>query len=236
MMKPMQGLLAACIVLAVALGCASTKVSDRQVRDPQTIPRPNQILVYDFGASPDDVPGHSGLAGHYDEQQVPTPEQLAEGRKLGAEVARALADELDKLGLPGRHAADDAVPQIDDLVLRGYFVSIDEGSTAKRMVIGFGSGSSQLKTYVEGFQMTAQGLRKLGSGSVESGGGKAPGAVLPAALAVATANPIGLVVMTAVKTAGEVSGSSTIEGRARQTAKAISKELEPRFQQQGWIE
>jgi hypothetical protein len=33
-----------------------------------------------------------------------------------------------------------------------------------------------------------------------------------------------------------VSGSSTIEGRARQTAKAISKELEPRFQQQGWIE
>ena len=235
-MKSVQRLAAVCIALAVAVGCASSKVSDRQVLGPQHIPRPNQILVYDFGASPDDVPGHSGLAGHYDEQRVPTPEQLAEGRRLGAEVARALADEIDKLGLPGRHASDAVVPQIDDLVLRGYFVSIDEGSAAKRMVVGFGAGASQLQTYVEGFQMTAQGLRKLGSGSVETGGGKAPGAALPAALAVATANPIGLVVMTAVKTAGEVSGSSTIEGRARQTAKTISKELEPRFQRQGWIE
>ncbi len=222
-------------VLAFASACASNQVSDRQILVDEPIRRPNQILVYDFGASPEDVPGHSGLAGQYDEQQMPTAEELAHGRALGAEIARALAEEIQEMGLPARHAPDDAAPKIDDLVIRGYFVSIDEGSAAKRMVIGLGSGSAHLNTYVEGFQMTRQGLRKLGSGAVDSGGGKAPGAIVPAAVAVATANPIGLVVMTAVKAGGEISGSSTIEGRARATAKKIAEQIEPRFEKQGWI-
>ncbi len=234
-MNPVRRLSAIVFVLALVSGCASNTVSDREILVDEPIRRPNQILVYDFGASPEDVPGHSGLAGQYDEQQVPTAEELEEGRALGAEVARALAEEIQEMGLPARHAPDDAAPQIDDLVIRGYFVSIDEGSAAKRMVIGFGSGSAHLKTYVEGFQMTPQGLRKLGSGSVDSGGGKVPGAIVPAGVAIATANPIGLVVMTAVKAGGELSGASTIEGRARGTAKEIAKQIEPRFQQQGWI-
>ena len=221
--------------LALAAGCATTRVSDRERLVMGPIPRPNNILVYDFGASPADVPGQSALAGRYDEQQMPSAEQLAEGRELGAQVASALAEEIQKLGLPAEHAPDDAEPQLHDLVLRGYFVSIDEGSAAKRMAIGLGSGSAHLKTFVEGFQMTPQGLRKLGSGSVDSGGGKAPGAIVPAAVAVATANPVGLIVMTAVKAGGEFTGSSTIEGRARQTAKEIADEIEPRFREEGWI-
>lgn len=227
--------MAFCFALALLSGCASNQVSDRQILVTEQIPRPNNILVYDFGASPADVPSNSGLAGQYDEQQMPTGEELAEGRKLGSEIASALADEIRELGLPAEHAADDAQPRVDDLVIRGYFVSIDEGSAAKRMVIGFGSGAAHLKTYVEGFQMTPQGLRKLGSGSVDSGGGKTPGAIVPAAVALATANPIGLVVMTAVKAGGEVSGVSTIEGRARGTAKEIAEQIEPRFREQGWI-
>lgn len=227
--------MAFCFALALLSGCASNQVSDREILVTEQIPRPNNILVYDFGASPADVPSNSGLAGQYDEQQMPTGEELAEGRKLGSEIASALADEIRELGLPAEHAADDAQPRVDDLVIRGYFVSIDEGSAAKRMVIGFGSGAAHLKTYVEGFQMTPQGLRKLGSGSVDSGGGKTPGAIVPAAVALATANPIGLVVMTAVKAGGEVSGVSTIEGRARATAKEIAEQIEPRFREQGWI-
>lgn len=234
-MNPVRRLSVLLFVLALASGCASNSVSDRRVLVDEPIRRPNQVLVYDFGASPEEVPGHSGLAGQYDEQHTPTPEELEEGRALGAEVARALAEEIQEMGLPARHAPDDAAPQIDDLVIRGYFVSIDKGSAAKRMVIGFGSGAADLKTYVEGFQMTPQGLRKLGSGSVDSGGGKTPGAIVPAAVALATANPIGLVVMTAVKAGGELSGVSTIEGRAKGTAKEIAEQIEPRFRQQGWI-
>jgi hypothetical protein len=35
---------------------------------------------------------------------------------------------------------------------------------------------------------------------------------------------------------GEESGSSTIEGRVKQTVKEISDQLKTRFQQEGWIQ
>jgi hypothetical protein len=88
---------------------------------------------------------------------------------------------------------------------------------------------------VEGYQMTAQGLRKLGSGAGTSGGNKTPGAAVPAGVAIATANPIGLVVVTGMKGYGEVSGSSRIEGRVEKISKEIAKQMEPRFREQGWI-
>ena len=106
-------------------------------------------------------------------------------------------------------------PQINDLVIRGYLLSIDEGSAAKRVAIGFGSGASELRVAVEGFQMTAQGLRKLGSGTTDSGGSKGPGGVLGVAALIATGNPVGLIIGTGVKVYGEESGSSTVEGRAK---------------------
>ena len=120
-------------------------------------------------------------------------------------------------------------------MIRGYLLSVDEGSATKRVAIGFGSGASQLTTAVEGFQMTAQGLRKLGSGTLDSGGGKTPGAVLGAVTFAATAHPIGLIVGLGIKSYGEFSGSAKIEGRGKETAKEIAAMIKPKFQEQGWI-
>jgi hypothetical protein len=103
------------------------------------------------------------------------------------------------------------------------------------VAIGFSSGVSELKTAVEGYQMTAQGLRRLGSGSVDAAGSKTPGAAVPLAVAIAGGNPLGLIVSGGMKVHGETSGSSKVEGRAEQTAEEIASVLKPRFQQQGWI-
>ena len=70
--------------------------------------------------------------------------------------------------------------------------------------------------------MTAQGLRALGSGDVDAGSGKMPGGAIPLVVAVATANPIGLVVAGAAKGYGELSGSETIDGAAQRTAHEIA--------------
>ena len=88
----------------------------------------------------------------------------------------------------------------------------------KRMVVGSGSGNTQLITAVEGFRMTSPGLRLLGGGTVNSGGSKTPGVILPLAVMAATSNPIGLVVGGTVKVAQEASGSATLEGAAKRTA------------------
>jgi len=224
--------------LLVLAGCSSTQVTERQSNmGDERIARPDRILVYDFGSTPEDVPADSSIADQISEPSTPpTDEQLEMGRKLGAEVAKQLAAEISAMGLPGLRAIDQPSPRPGDLVIRGYFLSADEGSTAKRMLVGFGSGAADLKTFVEGYRMTDRGLRLLGSGEIHSGAkGGTPGLFVPLAVTIATANPIGLVVGGAVKVAGEASGSSTIEGSAKRTADLIAKELRPKFEQQGWI-
>ena len=80
------------------------------------------------------------------------------------------------MGFPAMQVSAGVTPQVNDIVIRGYLVSVEKGSAAKRMTIGFGSGGSELTTFMEGYQMTASGLRKLGSGTIEAKGAKGPGA------------------------------------------------------------
>jgi len=226
----------ALFAMFVVVGCASTKVTDREELVTGQLPRPAHIWVYDFAATPAEVPADSALAGNYSEHGTPqTAEHIATGRKLGALVATELVEQIRGMGMPAEHAVTGSTPQINDIVIRGYLVSFDEGDAKKRIAIGFGSGASDLKVAVEGFQVTARGLRKLGGGSSDAGGGKAPGAAMGAVALVATHNPLGLIVGTGVKVHGEKSGSSTVEGRAKQEAKEIADQLKKRFQEQGWI-
>jgi hypothetical protein len=225
------------LVLLVIAGCASTKVNSRDESTVGKLPRPNTIWVYDFAATPTDVPEESALAGQHSEHNPPqTAEQIKTGRQLGAEIEAQLVKRIRGLGMPAEHAVTGTKPQINDLVIRGYLVSFNKGSAAKRILIGFGSGASDLKVAVEGFQMTAQGLRKVGSGTTDSEGGKTPGADLGVLGLIATHNPAGLIVSSGMKIYEEKSGKSTVTGRAEQTAKEIADVLKKRFQEQGWID
>lgn len=205
--------------IAALAGCASSTITSRQEYQGGKIARPDHIIVYDFVATSADVPA----------------EQIATGRQVGAEVAKVLVEDIQGMGLPAEQASSQTVPQIGDLVIKGNILSIDEGNAAKRVALGFGSGAAQLKVAVEGYLMTAHGLTKLGSGSADSSGSKSPGAALGVVGAVATANPAGLIISTGVKVYGEKSGSSTIEGRAKDMAKEIAEQLQVKFKQQGWI-
>jgi Domain of unknown function (DUF4410) len=223
------------LALVVVAGCASTEVTERQRYEGEKLARPDRIIVHDFTANPAEVPSRSAFAAEMAGVGEPTPEQLEAGRKLGARVAQELVADLQDMGLPAVRAAGQPPPRPDDLVLRGYFVSVDEGRTGRRVLVGFGSGAAELRTAVEGYQMTAQGLRLLGRGEVRSEGGKLPGVVLPAAVLAATASPIGLIVGGTAKATGEVTGSETIEGAADRTAKEIAAQLRTAAEEQGWI-
>jgi hypothetical protein len=83
--------------------------------------------------------------------------------------------------------------------------------------------------------VTPQGWRRLGSGTLSSSGNKMPGMVAPAAIAIATGNPIGVIVTGGTKIYGEASGRNTLQGRAKATADVIAAQLKIRFQQRGWI-
>ena len=72
-MKPFQRITACLFTLVVAAGCASTTVTDRQPLVTERLPRPDHILVYDFIATPTDVPAESALADHSTVQRKPKP-------------------------------------------------------------------------------------------------------------------------------------------------------------------
>lgn len=224
------------IALFMIAGCAKTKVQ-RQPVETGNLPRPATIWVHDFAATSADLPAHSSLAGEHAEHGTPqTAEQIAEGRKLGAEIQTELVSLIREMGMPATQATQGTTPRINDLVIQGYIVSFQEGDARKRVLVGIGSGSSELNVAVEGFQVTAQGLRKLGSGTTDAAGNKMPGGLVGAAAWAATANPLGLIVGTGMKVVEEKTGSSKVEGRAQQTAKEIAKVLETRFKEEGWIE
>ena len=233
-MKSLSRIVVCLLVLVLLAGCASVKVSDTENLVTGKIPRPNHILVYNFAATPADAPE---LANQYAEGGTPqTAEQIQVGRQLGAQIASEVAAAFRAMGLPA-----DAVPigtplEMNDIVFKGYLISVQEGSAAQRVAIGFGSGASELRTAVVAFQRTPQGMRRLGSGSGVAGGNTTPGGVMGVAGLVATGNPAGLIVTSGMKGYGEVSGSSTLEGRAKDTAKEIADRLKPRFQEQGWIQ
>jgi len=222
--------------LTVVTGCASTDVSQQTPMVNEAIARPNRIWVYDFVASPGDIPADSPIAGQVSApRKPPTAEQTATGNQLGGLIAKELAADIQAMGLSAVRAGPGSSPQVGDGVIRGYLVSVEGGSAAKRFVIGFGTGKSELDTVVEGYQMTPQGLRKLGSGMLTSSSGKTPGTVMPAAVAIASGSPVGLIVVGGAKIYGEVSGRNALEGRAKATADEISEQLKIRFQDRGWI-
>ncbi len=225
------------LALSIAAGCASTKVTERDSRmGTEAIARPETIYVYPFASTHADVPSWSAAAILYAAPSEPqTADELAAGRQLGALVARELVAEISEMGLAASEASSGTSPKVNDLMITGYFEAVEEGSTAKRVLLGFGSGSAELKTVVEGYQMTSLGPRLLGSGTIESGGSKTPGAIAPLVVLAATANPIGLIVSGTAKVAGEVTGRSTIEGAAKRTASEIADVLRAKFQEQGWI-
>jgi hypothetical protein len=71
-------------LLAVLAGCASTEVTQQTPTVKETITRPNQIWIYDFGAMPGDVP--SDYSARHDaggEITSLTDTQIVTDRRLG---------------------------------------------------------------------------------------------------------------------------------------------------------
>jgi hypothetical protein len=235
-MKSSSRIVVCLLFLVVVAGCASTTVTQQTPMVNKEMARPNQIWVYNFVANSADMPANSSITGEVGAPSTPpTAAQIEQGRQLGALIAADLVADIQAMGLSAVQAGPGSSPQVGDGVIRGYLVSVQGGGAVKRFVIGFGYGTSEMDTVVEGYAVTPQGWRKLGSGTLSSSGSKTPGMVMPAAVAIASGNPIGLIVVGGMKIYGETSGKNTLEGRAKATADEISEQLRIRFQDRGWI-
>ncbi len=235
-MKPSVKSAVYLLAVIALVGCATTTVSNQTPMVQGNVPKPKTIWVYPFVADPADIPADASIKGSLSQPSTPpTAEQLKTGKKLGALIAQKLVDDINAMGMNAALGGPGIRPRVGDGIIRGYLVSTNSGSMAGRFVIGFGAGASELDTVVEGYAVTPNGLRKMGSGELNASGNKMPGLVAPAAIAIATGNPIGLAVMGGAKVIGEASGRTGLEGRAKATADKIAAQLKIRFTERGWI-
>jgi len=225
------------IALLLAAGCASSDVTQRQsAAGTEALARPNHVIVYDFAGAPADLPPDSVIAKLYQQRDVPqTAEEIELGRKLGRLVSQNLVKKLTAAGIPAQAAAIAPVPLVGDAVIRGEFISTDEGSRLKRVLIGFGSGAAELKTLAEAYQVTASGLRPIGSAAISSEGGELPGMLVSLGVGAATG---GLAAAAAVGTTTAVvkeTGSESLDAAAERTADEIAKLIVDAYKKRGWM-
>lgn len=225
--------------LFILAACAPTHVDQtREYTGKASLPRPDRVLVYDFAVSEKDVKLNTGIGARLG-NMVTGAKENEEQVKVGKAVAKALSEslvkELNHLGLPVERATPGARPTNSTVAIHGQFLTIDEGNRARRMVIGFGIGGTEVRTKVqvfqgpeptpvllEEFETKAESSKKPGMGPMAGVGVAATGAASSAAVA------------GGVGTATEF--NQTVEGDASRTAKEVAKPISRLFAGQGWIE
>jgi hypothetical protein len=200
---------------------------------PALLPKPEMIVIRDFSLPVAAVTTDKSVAGqiHRDillrhgVDEDSSPEALSQ--RVQAAFAKTLASELQKNAhIPTQKAPTvGTAPSGPYFAIDGEFLAINEGDEAKRILVGFGRGASDIKTHVT-ISSVAQGhTTKVLEFDLSSQSGKKPGAI--ASLGV------GSLAVGAV--AGGVGDrKSTVEADASRMAKLVAKQLETFMANQKW--
>ena len=226
------------LAVASIAACARTSVDNVSSRA-IGLPKPQLIVVHDFGVSAGDVALDSGVGARLKLMMRETPaaeEELKIGREVARIVTENLVKEISKLGLSAAPAATAGSGPVSGptLSIEGHFVSVDEGNRLRRMVVGFGAGASEVRTLVQVYETTPEGRRLVEDfyttvkSSIKPGMGPMAGVGAAAGRAATSAMVSGGVGIATERSQG-------VDGDAKHTAEEIAKTLKKFFVEQGWI-
>jgi hypothetical protein len=227
-------------VMVLAAGCGPTNVQQQKM-DLAQLPRPDLILVYDFAVSPDEVKLDTGLSAELMqkyENYKGTPPTAME-IKLGHKVAEAVGDELVKkirtYGLWAERGFGSPYGRGKVLMVKGQFVSIDQGNRTERVAVGLGMGRSDVQANVQVYELTPQGLQEVDALRGAAKSGYKPGmAEMMGVGAIAGHLLVSTVVSGTVAGASEMT-SATVEADGKRLADKIAVDLGNFFVNQAWI-
>jgi hypothetical protein len=228
------------IGMAIAAGCAPANVQQQSTTLAQ-LPRPDAILVYDFAVSPDEVTLDKGLSAELMQkyEQHKGASRTAEEIKVGHKVADAVANELVKkirsYGLWADRSFGYPSGTGKVLMVKGQFLSIDEGNRTERVAIGLGAGRTSVQANVQVYELTPQGMQQVDTLRGEAKSGYKPGmAEMMGVGAVAGHLLMSTAVSGAIAGATEMT-TATVEADGKRLADKIAADLGNFFVNQGWI-
>lgn len=196
---------------------------------------PTQAVVYDFKVPSDVITIDKSpvarvtsygpiaqLKGEPGQETSPT----AVAANVQAAFSETLVKEMKKASIPTTRASGGAAsdPPANTLTVCGEFTAVKQGKKARRILIGFGSGASDVKAHVVVSMMTTSGPVVLAEFDLSSASGKMPGAVASAGMA-----PIA----GAAVSAG-TDGRSSVKSDASRMAKVVAQQVESIMKTQQW--
>jgi hypothetical protein len=231
----------AAAVLLVLAGCSAhvqntgTYVAPVQYSG-QQMPRPREVLVYNFTIDPNTVQLDSGMKARL-EAMSGSADPQAERSELAYEVTSAISETLvnaiNRMGLIAVPAGPGSQPQLGDVVIQGQIVRVNAGNATRRAIIGFGAGKSEVFADVQLLRAEPGGyVRPLQTYDANANSGRTPGLGLGAASAAAG--------HVAMAVAGSVAGTvarqrSGLAKDAEDLAKTVATNVGDFFAAQGWI-
>lgn len=228
--------ISACIIL-ILTACAPTKVKTLSETSVQ-MPRPDQIYVYEFAVSPDEVKLDRGISARIEEYVKKTPrteEERAVGRAVASALAKHLVTDIQALGMPARLSSGNLPLEGNILEIDGQFISIDEGNRTERVVIGLGAGRTNVKTLVQIYDARGGKRALVNEFDADAKSGYKPGMAETMGAGAAAGHLGASAALSGALAVGSEEFSATVEDDAKRMAKSIEKELHKFFATQGWI-
>ena len=214
--------------------CGQTGVRDIKTTRETNLPKPSRILVYDFAVSEREVTEYQGIMRQQPTVKDPTERERQLAREVKDALAEEVVDGLRVLGFTVERVSRATAAAENELLIDGQFLTVDEGSPLRRLVIGFGSGNSTVDSRAQVYQ--GEISRKVLEFTTHSDSGSLPGAapMLGAGAAVQGGVTAGMVVANTA-----VSGAKTYKSDVARMAAAsgdqVVRYLSEFFAQQGWI-
>ena len=228
------------LALTVSIAaCAGAKVNDQTENTPvANVTQPSQIVIYPFAADANDVSLNSSIVQRA-YRNVSGDDQSAEQHKIATDTASDLCLKLaGNLTAKGYKAVclQRGTPAAgsNSLIVDGEFTDISEGNRLRRLVIGFGAGSSALDTTVHVYQRTDVGSHPLIDFNTHADSGKMPGAAVMGPAGAVAGGSAAMVVGANAAVGGAKSYTSTTGYLADKTATQIVDVITKYYTQQGW--
>jgi hypothetical protein len=162
------------------------------------------------------------------------------GRKVANSLSENLVKELRSYGILAERATDHPSKTDNVVFVKGRFLSIDEGNSTQRMIIGFGLGRSVVKAQGQVYSMRPQGPKLLSEFESEVKSGRKPGmgpmvgvgaAAGRAATSAVIAGGIGVV----SEVGDKLQFSASLEANTQKMAKELAEKGARFWVSRGWL-
>jgi hypothetical protein len=225
---------------ALLSGCAGGSINDTTQSSAQPQVRPDNIYVYTFASSPDQVKLDNGgmlkkLQAQLDGSSA-TQKQSADALAVREQVANEIGHQLQSMGLRAIRSDIPAPADQNVLLIEGSFDTIDSGNRRRRMLIGLGAGKSEVSSAVQILYKPAGGTARLVQSFNATGdSGNAPGMAETAGVGAAA----GSIATSAAVGGGLHAVSETtkagVSADAKRLADAVAKQVAQIGVSGGWF-